>query len=176
MMAVEQHRPGPKLRTAPDTSAAERGRDVHPQDTTTPTDVPVLELVEPMPGFPDQRQFTLVRLDDDGLVCALRAIDDSGLRFLVVPPAAFFAGYAPEVDEQTAQTLEAASAEDLLVLVVVSTAGEAQSATANLRAPIVVNHRTRKATQVVLPDDSLPMRAPLVPEAPAEHRSTQRVR
>jgi flagellar assembly factor FliW len=33
--------------------------------------------------------------------------------------------------------------------------------TANLMAPILVNHRTRRAAQVVLEDPSLPLRAPL---------------
>lgn len=149
---------------------------MHVEDTTADREIPVLEMIEPLPGFPDHDRFALVRLDDDGVVSALRSLDDSGLRFLVVPPTAFFAGYAPEIDDATAAALEASSAEDLLVLVLVSTAETAASATVNLRAPVVVNHRTRKAAQVVLTDESLPLRAPLTPPAPTAHRSTQRVR
>ncbi len=62
-------------------------------------DLPVIELVHPMPGFPDRRQFALVTLDDLGTLCALRSLDDPELRFLVVPPAPFFPDYSPELDD-----------------------------------------------------------------------------
>lgn len=149
---------------------------MHVEDTAADREIPVLEMIEPLPGFPDRHRFALVRLDDDGVVSALRSLDDDRLRFLVVPPTAFFAGYTPEIDDSTAEALEATTADDLLVLVLVSTAETAASATVNLRAPLVVNHRTRKARQVVLSDESLPLRAPLTPPTPEHTRGTQKVR
>lgn len=136
-------------------------------------EIPVLEMVEPLLGFPDQRRFALIRLDDDGVVCALRSVDDPDLRFVVVPPAAFFSDYAPEIDDATAAALAATSADDLLVLVMVNTSESAEEATANLLAPVLVNHRTRRAAQVILRDDSLSLRAPLVRHS---RRSEQKVR
>lgn len=132
-------------------------------DAAVPAEIPVLELVEPLPGFPEHRRFALARLDETGVLCALRSLDDPGLRFLVVPPAAFFADYAPEIDDQTARALEAGSTEDVLALVMVNPGDSAHTATANLLAPVLVNHRTRRALQVVLDDAALPLRAPLVP-------------
>jgi flagellar assembly factor FliW len=148
------------------------GDTVRTEETLT-DEIPVLDLVEPLPGFPDHRQFALVRLDDDGVVCALRSVDDPQLRFVVVPPGAFFADYAPHIDDTTVSALEATSEEDLLVLVMVNATESAATATANLLAPVVVNHRTRKAAQVLLHDDGLSLRAPLVGQ-PAEEK--QRVR
>ena len=54
-----------------------------------------------------------------------------------------------------------ASEDDLLTLVVVTLGSSAADATANLMAPVLVNHRTRKAAQVVLDDLDLPIKAPL---------------
>jgi flagellar assembly factor FliW len=125
-------------------------------------EIPVLELVVPFQGFPDHRRFALIRLDDSGLMCALRSVDDPELRFVVVPPALFFDDYAPQIDEAVAGTLGATSEKELLVLVVVTTGDTLASATANLMAPIVVNHASRLAAQVVLDDTRLPLRAPLV--------------
>jgi len=140
----------------------------HPAGHTEPVDeIPVLELVVPFQGFPDHRRFALTRLDEQGLMCALRSMEDPDLRFVVVPPALFFDDYAPQVDDSLAQTLEADSADELLTLVVVNPGEGAGSATANLLAPVVVNHRTRRAAQVVLEDSSLPVRAPLVPAGTA---------
>ncbi len=124
-------------------------------------EIPLITMVEPMPGFPATRGFALVRLDESGVLCALRCVDAPGLRFLVVPPAAFFDDYAPVVDEQVLSLLGAQSPDDLLVLTVVTPGERAEDATANLLAPILVNAVNRRACQVILNED-LPVRARLV--------------
>lgn len=125
------------------------------------SDVPLIELVQPMPGFPALRRFALVQLDDDGLLCALRSIEEPELRFLVMPPAAFFPDYVPEVDEDTVRELGIAGPEDVLVLVVVNAGASLSDSTANLAAPLLVNTSTRRAQQVVLDDPALSLTTPL---------------
>jgi len=124
-------------------------------------EIPVIDMVEAMPGFPDRTRFALVRLDDDGVLCALRSIEEPDLRFLVVQPAAFFPDYAPEIDDETVASLGISASEDVLVLVVVNPGDSATTATANLLAPVLVNTASRRAGQVILSDD-LPVRAPLM--------------
>ena len=125
------------------------------------SDIPLIELVQPMPGFPTSCRFALVRLDDDGLLCTMRSVEDPDLRFLVMPPAAFFPDYTPEVDEDTVSELELVGNEDALVLVVVNAGASLAESTANLAAPILVNTSTRRAQQVVLDDPGLSLAAPL---------------
>ena len=125
-------------------------------------EIPVIELVHPMPGFPDHSRFALVQLDDDGVLCSLSSLDEPGLRFLVVPPVQFFPDYAPEVDDEAVADLGISSAEEVLVLSVL-TAGETLAATtANLAAPVLVNTQTCRALQVVLDDARHPVAAPLL--------------
>jgi flagellar assembly factor FliW len=124
-------------------------------------DIPVLELVRPMVGFPDLHRFALARLVDDGLICDLRSLDDPGVSFVVVPPGEFFDDYTPEIGDDTVAALGVEEAEDLLTLVLVTLAETAESATANLRAPLLINHRNRRATQAILDDPELSMQAPL---------------
>jgi flagellar assembly factor FliW len=123
-------------------------------------EIPVIEMVEPMPGFPGLGRFALVRLDAEGLLCSLRSVEDPDLQFLVVPPHLFFPDYAPVVDDATVSALGITTADDVVTLVVVNT-GDPDGATANLLAPVLVNTVNRRAAQVVLTDD-LPIRAPLV--------------
>lgn len=125
-------------------------------------DIPVIELVHPMPGFPDISRFALVQVDDDGVLCALRSLEDPDLRFLVVPPATFFPDYAPVVDDATVADLAIGTDEDVLVLVVLNAGGSIADTTANLLAPILVNTVTHRACQVILDDQSLSVCAPLV--------------
>lgn len=123
--------------------------------------LPVLEMVQPLAGFPDRRRFALARLDETGLVCDLRSLDDPNLSFVVVPPGPFFAGYSPSIDASVTAELGLEDENDLLALVVVTLGDTPEQATANLLAPVLVNHRTQRAGQYVLSDADLPMRAPL---------------
>jgi flagellar assembly factor FliW len=125
-------------------------------------EIPVIELVHPMPGFPDHSSFALVQLDDDGVLCSLSSLEDPELRFLVVPPVRFFPDYAPVVDDETVADLGIDSAEEVLVLCVLTAGTSLGDTTANLAAPVLVNTRTCRAAQVVLDDPALSVATPLV--------------
>ena len=131
-------------------------------DGVEAVDLPVIELAHPMPGFPDDERFALVRLDESGVLMGFRSLHRDDLQFVVVPPAPFFPDYAPELDDDVAAELGIASAADALVLLVVHAGDSLASTTVNLRAPIVVNTATRRAAQVILEDAELPLAAPLV--------------
>lgn len=126
-------------------------------------DIPVIELAHPMPGFPDDERFALVRLDEDGLLLGFRSLDSEDLQFVVVPPGPFYPDYAPEIGDDLVADLgiDPADADDVLVLLVVRAGATLADTTVNLRAPLVVNPATRRASQVVLDDAALPLAAPL---------------
>jgi flagellar assembly factor FliW len=128
---------------------------------TDTSDIPVIEFVRPIPGFPDSRRFALVQVDDSGLLSTLRSLDEPDVSFVVVPPAGFFPDYAPAVDDATAAELGITRSEDVLLLVVLNVGESLEGTTANLLAPILVTH-DRRACQVVLDDEAHPVDAPLV--------------
>ncbi|WP_436698140.1 flagellar assembly protein FliW [Nocardioides sp. BYT-33-1] len=127
-------------------------------------DLPVIELAHPMPGFPDDARFALVRLDDDGVLHGFRSLDSQDLQFVVVPPAPFYPDYALDLDDEIATELgiDETGVDDVLVLLVVRAGATLADTTVNLRAPLVVNPATRRASQVILDDAELPLAAPLV--------------
>jgi flagellar assembly factor FliW len=124
--------------------------------------IPAIELVHPLPGFPDKRRFALVQLDEDGVLCQLQSLEDPGLRFLVMSPVPFFPDYAPEVGDDVVRDLEITSADDVILLLVLNAGDSLDTTTANLMAPVVVNTATLRASQVILDDPDLPLAAPLV--------------
>jgi flagellar assembly factor FliW len=125
-------------------------------------DLPVIEFVHPLPGFPDSRRFALVQVDDSDLLSSLQSLDEPDVRFLVVPPAAFFPDYVPEIDDATAAALGITDAEDVLLLVVLTAGESLATTTANLLAPVLVDVVGRRACQVVLEDSSWRVDTPLV--------------
>lgn len=126
------------------------------------TDLPVIEMVRPMPGFPDDLHFALVDLDGSGGLCSLRSLDHPELRFLVAPPSLFFPDYAPEIDDSTVEQLAIESAEQAILLVVLKAGDSLPTSTANLLAPVVLNTANRRACQVVLDEAEHLVSTPLV--------------
>jgi flagellar assembly factor FliW len=126
------------------------------------TDLPIIEFVTPLPGFPAHDRFVLVRTDEAGLLYTLSSADDPAVRFLVVPPAPFFPEYVVDVDDETLTVLGAPAEDDLLPLVVVNAGDGSSPATANLLAPIVVAQSKLRAVQLVQHHSGLPLRAPLM--------------
>lgn len=125
-------------------------------------DIPVIEMVRPLPGFPEHKRFALVQLEPGSDLFSLTSLDEEGLRFLVVPPLHFFPDYTPEIDDDVVEDLRIESTADVLVLVVLNPGSGLADTTANLAAPLLVNPGARIAGQIVLDEVGLPVAAPLL--------------
>ncbi len=133
-----------------------------PSEVRTPAGVRALAMAEPLPGFPGHRAYVLVPADASGRVFWLQAVAPDGPRFLAVPAAPYFPDYVPAVPPAACADLGLGdlSEAELYCLVTVPD-GDITAATANLRAPVVVNPVTQQARQIVLADGRHPIRSPL---------------
>jgi len=113
----------------------------------------VLHFPEGLLGFAAQRRYLLLPAAATG-VFWLQSCEESALAFVVVDPFVFFSGYQLEVPD-SAPVVAQGAGEDLAVLSVVTLgAGPERRCSANLRAPLLINLRTRLGWQVVLPEAS----------------------
>ncbi|MEM9131565.1 MAG: flagellar assembly protein FliW [Actinomycetota bacterium] len=122
-----------------------------------------LQFAEPMLGFPDSSRYVIVEVEDSPYFW-LQSADEPEVAFLAVSPFLFFPTYDLELGEEEQQALEISSpeqAEVMTLLTIHRTGATAQSITANLLGPIVVNIETRRARQVVLQTDEYSTREPL---------------
>jgi flagellar assembly factor FliW len=133
-----------------------------PAAVPAPVQVQTLSLAEPLPGFPGYRDYVLVPAEDGGRLFWLQSVAPDGPRFLAVPAAAYFPDYAPALPAAACVELGLADpTEARLFCLVTVPAGDVAAATANLRAPVVVNPATHRARQVVLLDAAHPIRRSL---------------
>jgi flagellar assembly factor FliW len=130
--------------------------------TDAPVAAPEIEFVAPLMGFDQHRRFSLVALDEEGVLFSMRCLDEPDFRLVVVAPGRFFPGYTPEIDDETVAALDLRDATEAAVLCVVNPGDDAATATANLLAPVVINHRSLRAAQTVLIGTDLPLKAPLM--------------
>ncbi|NEK57844.1 flagellar assembly protein FliW [Geodermatophilus sabuli] len=124
--------------------------------------LPLLSLTEPLPGFPGHRDYVLVTADGDGRLFWLQSMDADGPRFLAIDPAMYFPEYAPTLPPTVCGELGLEQSTEMRLYCLLTVPPEGPSAaTANLRAPIVVNPANWRAVQVVLTDSSHQIRRPL---------------
>lgn len=102
---------------------------------------------------------------------ALVSLDEAGLAFMIVPPAALFSDYVIEIPDDDVALLGLESGEDAVVFVIVRRRG-VPTPVVNLVAPVIVNRRTLAAAQVVLQDSGYGLMVPVDagsarPELPA---------
>ncbi len=111
-----------------------------------------LQFANGIVGFPQHHRGEVFHLADQLPFQWLRLHGPDPLHFVIVDPAGLVADYAPELFDNDAAALGIATAEDALLLSIVTVRGEgpASTATVNLVGPIVVNRHTGQARQVVI--------------------------
>lgn len=113
-------------------------------------DADVITLEEGLIGLPGLRQMVLVGQSTIDPFMWLASVDISGMAFLVIDPKLVYTEYAltPLLEDIKQEESE----EDLLMLALVKLESEWAETTINLRAPVVINRKTKRGAQIVLTD------------------------
>ena len=106
-------------------------------------------------GFEDQRRFVMFYEQEEAPngLCWMQSLDDTQLALPVINPIYWYPDYSPEVADEEVGKLGDLKEEDLQIFSVVVITDSIETMTTNLKAPIIVNHETKKGTQVVCSDD-----------------------
>jgi flagellar assembly factor FliW len=112
-------------------------------------------------GLERYHRYALVESGRPG-VWWLQSVDEPSLVFVLADPFQHVASYDVDVADAELAHIGPASADQLLVLAVVTLPrGAGAVATANLRAPVVLNVATRRGRQVVLTDERYSVATPI---------------
>ncbi len=111
-------------------------------------------------GFPDMKKFTLI-FDEEKegrpSISWLQSMDEPEIAFPVMDPLFVCETYNPSVEDELLKNLGIIKEDNLYVLVTVTVPQNIKELAVNLKAPIVINTDTRKASQIIVEDD-LPVR------------------
>lgn len=127
-------------------------------------DEEMLTFPRGLAGFEKNHNWLLIGGKSDGIKW-LQNIEDPALALPVTAPDAVEAGYEARIADDDLQALGVVSGDsaNLAMLVVLTIPQDAPwNATANLRAPILVNAGTRQALQVIALDEKYSVRQPVL--------------
>ncbi|MBS4195504.1 flagellar assembly protein FliW [Lederbergia citri] len=122
----------------------------------------ILTFEKGIPGFPEEKKFTLLPLPDMTSVSIMQSVETAGLAFVIADPYSFFEKYNIMLDENTVEQLEIKSEADVSAFVILTVQDPFEESTANLQAPIVVNINTNRAKQVILNNENYKTKHPLL--------------
>ncbi len=136
---------------------------------STPAGQEEILFPEGIIGVPRARRFLLLEREGSP-IRVLRCLDIEGFALPVVDPRLADAGYGPRLGRHVARAIGSQDGASLLMLAVATLTPDGP--TANLRAPLVINTRLRRAAQVILEERSYPLRAPLAEGTPPRNGGT----
>jgi flagellar assembly factor FliW len=108
----------------------------------------VVTFSEGLPGFENHRQFVLVASPDMAPFTVMQGLEAEAPSFVTVDPRMVDRAYPTTLDRVDLARLSAHEKEPLLWLAIVA-AHEDGRATANLRAPVVINPGTMRGIQII---------------------------
>lgn len=102
-------------------------------------------------GFEQYKRYTITESEYAPFL-RLQSLEDSTLSFLIVDPFIIFSDYEADIDDESLSKIDVKSADDIVVMAIVTVPNEGSDITANLQGPLVVNKRNNMAEQVILSD------------------------
>ena len=113
-------------------------------------------------GFPVIQEFVVVDVAEESPYQWLQAVNEPDLAMVIIDVHFIDTEFRAQISDEGLAELGVIENDPVLIMAVVTIpSGQPEQATANLRAPLVVNLRTRKGKQIIL-HESIPLQFSLL--------------
>lgn len=111
----------------------------------------IIEFSQGLPGFIEEKQFVLLPMEGTPF-CILQSVATPAIAFILSDPFVHFPTYEFKLDDEVKDRLKIKEATDVEVFVILTVADPFAQSTANLKAPVVINSKTKLGKQIILND------------------------
>lgn len=121
----------------------------------------IITFEDGLMGFEDYKRYTIlydISGEQRSTISWLQSCDEPSLALPIVDPNVIEPDYNPVVEGDILECLGTMNDENTIVFVTLTVPSNLKAMTANLRAPIVINADTRKARQIILEDNTYPIK------------------
>ncbi|WP_338655515.1 flagellar assembly protein FliW [Sporosarcina psychrophila] len=122
------------------------------------TESEILTFDNGLPGFENERNFILLSIEGNEVYQILQSINSKEVGFVIANPYLFTSDYTFELNESSVEALNIESEEDIIVLTIVTVKEPFNTSTVNLKAPVIINTKSKKAKQCILENADYPIR------------------
>jgi len=123
----------------------------------------IIHFPDGLIGFEEYTDFIIFDLKDCSPFKSMLSVREGGPDFVVFEPLGIFKDYALHVTGASLAYPDLGNPGDQALLSIVTLAERPEEITVNLRGPIFLNYKTRRARQVIVSDDRFQTREPLFP-------------
>lgn len=102
-------------------------------------------------GFEKYTKFALIDSEYEPFIW-LQSTEESNLAFLMIDPFLICSDYEADIDDSALRNIGVDSAEDIIIMTLVTIPKDGSAITANFLGPVVINKKNRKCLQVILND------------------------
>lgn len=102
-------------------------------------------------GFEKYTKFALIDSEYEPFIW-LQSMEESKLAFLMIDPFLICSDYEADIDDSALRNIGVDSAEDIIIMTLVTIPKDGSAITANFLGPVVINKKNRKCLQVILND------------------------
>ena len=112
-------------------------------------------------GLEQYGQYAILNNRKTETLAWLQSLEEEHLAFVIIQPQFFKPDYKPEIRVSELAKLDIDDPADLIVFAIVVVPEDVTKMTANLKAPVIINTKNRKAKQLVLNDDKYLIKEPV---------------
>jgi len=138
-------------------------------------DEDVILFEEGLIGFPEAKRFVLIESESLSPFRIFQCVDNPRVGFLVLDPRTVFKTYERSIPYEAWRSLEVADKTERLSLVISIIGKDPRESTANLQAPLLINHQKMLGKQLILANSRYSVTQRLLPSLPqpaSRHAST----
>ncbi|WP_099159879.1 flagellar assembly protein FliW [Virgibacillus ndiopensis] len=123
----------------------------------------IIQFPGGVPGFVEEKEFVLLDFPGNSVFQVLQSFKTENLAFIVTIPYHFYREYSFDLDDSIQESLQIETESDVTVFSIVTLANTFEKSTLNLKAPVIINSKSKLGKQYILNNDDYPSKAKIWP-------------
>ena len=112
-------------------------------------------------GLETYKEYALKNIEDLDSFKLLQSKDEEGIGLILMSPFEVCKSYEFEISDSIMNSIGVKSKDDILIYTTVNVNSDFTKNTTNLRAPIIINRKSKKGVQVILNNEKYKIKHPI---------------
>lgn len=120
-----------------------------------------IEFDKGLLGLEEFKSYKIEYVEDNEFFKVLRSVDDKEIGLVITSPFLVDENYEVEIPKDTVKSLKIENEKDVELYTTVTLNSDMSKTTTNLRAPIIINTKTKLGEQIILVNEKYKIKHPI---------------